>query len=113
VSTKPVMGTTATGRRHKRWPETLKREIVAASLAPGGVGLNRSPAIRREREPGLQLAKALSRRRLCAIELDSPSTGSGGDYSGAECGRRLAAGRHGEDRDRCQRQIPDPRRLRL
>jgi transposase len=84
VSTKPVMGTTATGRRHKRWPETLKREIVAASLAPGGVGLNRSPAIRREREPGLQLAKALSRRRLCAIELDSPSTGSGGDYSGAD-----------------------------
>jgi transposase len=35
VSTKPVMGTTATGRRHKRWPEALKREIVAASLAPG------------------------------------------------------------------------------
>jgi transposase len=35
VSTKPVMGTTATGRRHKRWPEALKREIVAASRAPG------------------------------------------------------------------------------
>jgi transposase len=34
VSTKPVMGTTATWRR-KRWPEALKREIVAASLAPG------------------------------------------------------------------------------
>jgi len=34
VSTKAVMGTTAT-RRHKRWPEALKREIVAASLAPG------------------------------------------------------------------------------
>jgi transposase len=29
------MGTTATGRRHKRWPEGLKREIVAASRAPG------------------------------------------------------------------------------
>jgi transposase len=29
------MGTTATGRRHRRWPEALKREIVAASLAPG------------------------------------------------------------------------------
>ena len=35
MSTKPVMGTTATGRRHRRWPEALKREIVAASLAPG------------------------------------------------------------------------------
>ena len=36
MSTKPVMGTTATGRRRNRsWPEALKREIVAASLAPG------------------------------------------------------------------------------
>jgi transposase-like protein len=36
VSTKSVMGTTATGRRRNRsWPEGLKREIVAASLAPG------------------------------------------------------------------------------
>ena len=36
MSTKAVMGTTATGRRRKRsWPEALKREIVAASLAPG------------------------------------------------------------------------------
>lgn len=30
------MDTTSTGRRHNRsWPEALKREIVAASLAPG------------------------------------------------------------------------------
>ena len=30
------MGMTATGRRRNRsWPEALKREIVAASLAPG------------------------------------------------------------------------------
>ena len=109
------MGTTATGRRHKRWPEAGGAEAgdCRGITCTGGVGLNRSPAIRREREPGLQLAKALSRRRLCAIELDSPSTGSGGDYSGAGCGRGPAAGRHGEDRDRCQRQIPDPRRLRL
>ena len=36
MSTKPVMGTTATGRRRNRsWPEALKREIVAASFAPG------------------------------------------------------------------------------
>jgi len=36
VSTKLVMGTTATGRRRNRtWPEALKREIVAASFAPG------------------------------------------------------------------------------
>jgi len=36
VSTKPVMGITAPGRRRNRsWPEALKREIVAASFAPG------------------------------------------------------------------------------
>ena len=36
MSTKPVMGITATGRRRNRaWPETLKREIVSASYAPG------------------------------------------------------------------------------
>jgi transposase len=36
VSTKSDMGITATGRRRNRsWPETLKREIVAASFVPG------------------------------------------------------------------------------
>ncbi len=36
MSTKSVMGMTATGRRSNRsWPEALKREIVAASFAPG------------------------------------------------------------------------------
>jgi transposase len=35
VSTKLVMGTNVTRRPRKRWPETLKREIVAASLMPG------------------------------------------------------------------------------
>jgi transposase-like protein len=36
VSIKSVLGTTATGRpRNRSWPEALKREIVAASYAPG------------------------------------------------------------------------------
>jgi transposase len=36
VSTNAVMDTTGTGRRRNRsWPEALKREIVAASFAPG------------------------------------------------------------------------------
>ena len=36
MSTKAVMGATASGRRRNRsWPEPLKREIVAASFAPG------------------------------------------------------------------------------
>ena len=36
MSTKLIMGTTATGRRRNRsWPEALKREIVAASFAAG------------------------------------------------------------------------------
>src|SRR5271154_1707017 len=29
------MGTAATGRHNRSWPEALKREIVAASFAPG------------------------------------------------------------------------------
>lgn len=36
MSTNAVMDTTGTGRRRNRsWPEALKREIVAASFAPG------------------------------------------------------------------------------
>lgn len=36
VSTKTVMDTSLrVRRRHRSWPEALKREIVAASLAPG------------------------------------------------------------------------------
>lgn len=35
MSTKSVMGTNGTGRRNRSWPEALKREIVAASFAPG------------------------------------------------------------------------------
>jgi transposase len=36
VSTNSVMDTNGVGRRRNRsWPEALKREIVAASLAPG------------------------------------------------------------------------------
>lgn len=36
MSTKPVMDTSAKERRrHRSWPEALKREIVAASFAPG------------------------------------------------------------------------------
>ena len=36
MSTKSVMGITASGRRRNHsWPEALKREIVAASFAPG------------------------------------------------------------------------------
>jgi len=37
VSTKSVMGRTATRRqrRNRSWPEALKREIVAATFAPG------------------------------------------------------------------------------
>ena len=35
MSTKSAMGTNGTGRRYHSWPEGLKREIVAASFAPG------------------------------------------------------------------------------
>ena len=35
VSTKTIMDTSRERRRNKRWPEALKREIVAASMTPG------------------------------------------------------------------------------
>ena len=35
VSTKSIMGTNGGRRSNKRWPEALKREIVAATLARG------------------------------------------------------------------------------
>jgi transposase len=35
VSTKAIMDTSRERRRNKRWPEAVKREIVAATLAPG------------------------------------------------------------------------------
>ena len=35
MSTKRIMGTNGTARAYKRWPEALKREIVAASFASG------------------------------------------------------------------------------
>jgi hypothetical protein len=62
-------------RPRKRWPETLMREIVAASvtfvpttsfvdtsrlLMPGAFGVGGGPAVRRERQSDLQLAQALS-----------------------------------------------------
>ena len=35
MSTSSVMGTNKERRRHRTWPESLKREIVAATLTPG------------------------------------------------------------------------------
>ena len=35
MSTKRIMGTNGAARAYKRWPEALKREIVAASFASG------------------------------------------------------------------------------
>ena len=35
MSTNSVMDTNKRRRRHRSWPEALKREIVAATLAPG------------------------------------------------------------------------------
>jgi transposase len=35
VSTSSVMGTNKERRRHRSWHESLKREIIAATLTPG------------------------------------------------------------------------------
>src|SRR4051812_21059900 len=84
MSTNPVMGTNKR-RRHRGWPESLKREIVAATLRPG---LSVSQVARRydvNGQPGFRLAAALpgrcvrtGRASLAAGESDAGSAGGGG-----------------------------------
>jgi transposase-like protein len=71
VSTKPVMGITATGRRRNRaWPEALKREIVAASFAPGAS----VSTVARHYE--VNANQVFSWRKRCRDELRSPAVRS-------------------------------------
>ena len=80
MSTKRIMGTNGAGRAYKRWPEALKREIVAASLAPGAsvsvvarqydVNANQVFSWRRRYRPSEQsAAPALSTPRLVPVTI--------------------------------------------
>jgi hypothetical protein len=70
VSTNPVMGT-SNRRRHRSWPESLKREIVAPAHIHAA--LYRRARVRWFRQPGLGLAfpDADGRGRPLAINLDA------------------------------------------
>ena len=102
MSTKSDMGTTGTGRRRNRsWPETLKREIVAASFAPGSsvsvvarqYDVNANQVFNwRKRYREDSRAAAVPCRLLCFIPRDG--------YGGPGCCRRATIDRHGDDRDR-------------
>ena len=70
MSTKPVMGTSATGRRHRSWPEALKREIVAASFAPG------SSVSVVARQYDVNANQVLSWRKLYRDDLGAPAASS-------------------------------------
>jgi transposase len=65
------MGTSATGRRrHRSWPEALKREIVAASFAPG------SSVSVVARQYDVNANQVFSWRKRCREEPPPPSAPS-------------------------------------
>jgi transposase len=84
VSTNAVMDTNGKRRRNKRWPEALKREIVAATFAPGAsvsvvarqydVNVNQVFGWRQRFGPSIATvpATSLSRPRLVEVTLTSP-----------------------------------------
>jgi transposase len=71
VSTKAVMDTNASGRRrHRSWPEALKREIVAASFASGS---SVSIVARQYDVNANQVFNWRKRYRQAAVEQSGPS----------------------------------------
>ncbi len=67
MSTTEIMDTTSrVKRRHKVWPEALKREIVAACLVPG------SSVSMVARQYDVNTNQVFTWRRLYAEALDAP-----------------------------------------
>ena len=87
MSTKLIMGTTAVKRPRKRWPEALKREIVAASLMPGAsvsvvarqydVNANQVFSWRRHYRQAPEAPAAPSAPRLIPVTLAAEQDGGG------------------------------------
>ncbi len=108
VSTNSLMGTNGGRRTNKRWPEALKREIVAASLAPGSsvsvvarrydVNANQVFIWRRRYGPATEAtalpASTAARPRLVPVTIAAepevavppPSTSSAGETISIEVG---------------------------
>jgi len=100
VSTKPVMGTTATGPTAgplvARGTEAGDRSGVVCT---GLFGFDNGPAMLCEREPSIQLAEAPSRGSATAVRFVGSSTDPGDSYGGTGCCRGAAVGCRGEARD--------------
>ena len=71
MSTKSIMGTTAAGRRHRSWPDALKREIVSASFSPG------SSVSKVARQYDVNANQVFSWRKRYRDEPSLPSISSG------------------------------------
>ena len=113
MSTNPVMDTNVPDRRRYRsWPESVKREIVAASLAPGAsvslvarrYDMNTNQAVR--------LAQALSRRLAGTVGSEPAFAGPGAGRAGAGHRRWAIASRRRPDRDRACGRLSCSRRQR-
>ena len=65
------MDTTVVGRRRKRWPEELKREIVAAAFAPGAS----VSVVARQYDVNANQVSSW-RRRFCEASEPVPSSSS-------------------------------------
>lgn len=86
VSTNAIMDTNGKRRRNKRWPESLKREIVAATLVPGAsvsvvarqydVNVNQVFGWRHRFGPSIAVVPATlpSRPRLVEVTLAAAAT---------------------------------------
>lgn len=70
VSTNSIMGTNGGRRTNRRWPEALKREIVAASFAPGAS----VSTVARQYDVNANQVFSWRRRYAPATEVVAPST---------------------------------------
>lgn len=71
MSTKRIMDTNGGARPYKRWPEALKREIVAASLVPGAsVSL-----VARQYDVNANQVFSWRKRYPAAVQSSSPAPG--------------------------------------
>ena len=104
VSTNSIMGTNGGRQTNKRWPEALKREIVAASLAPGAsvstvarqydVNANQVFGWRRRFGPATEVvappAPPAPRPRLVPVTIGGEIEGGTAPPSGTDAGDTIS-----------------------
>ena len=106
MSTNSVMDTSKR-RRHRSWPEALKREIVAATLTPG----SSVSVVGRRYDVNANQVFAWRRRYRDTEGGAGRAAIDAGDGDAGPAGRDAAGGRERADRDRVER-LSRPGRLR-